>query len=66
MIGGSPFQSSPRPDSSTPLRAELRPSSISMAAPQSVPPNQRDGVDAGWRILFGFGCQWPGATHRER
>ena len=29
-------------------------------------PNQRDGVDAGWRLLFAFGSQWPGATHRER
>jgi hypothetical protein len=29
-------------------------------------PNQRDGVDAGWRILFSFGREWPGATHRER
>src|SRR6516162_9249096 len=28
--------------------------------------NQRDGVDAGWRLLFAFECQWPGATHRER
>jgi hypothetical protein len=29
-------------------------------------PNQRDGVDAGGRLLFEFGCQWLGATHRER
>jgi hypothetical protein len=29
-------------------------------------PNQRDGVDAGWQILFAFGSEWPGATHRER
>jgi hypothetical protein len=29
-------------------------------------PNQRDGVDAGWRLLFAFESQWPGVTHRER
>jgi hypothetical protein len=29
-------------------------------------PNQRDGVDAGWHLLFEFGCEWPGAAHRER
>jgi hypothetical protein len=29
-------------------------------------PNQRDGVDAGWRVLLEFECPWPGATHRER
>jgi hypothetical protein len=29
-------------------------------------PNQRDGVDAGWRLRFAFGCEWPGAAHRER
>jgi hypothetical protein len=29
-------------------------------------PNQRDGVDAGWRLRLAYGRPWPGVTHRER
>jgi hypothetical protein len=29
-------------------------------------PNERPGVDAGWRVLFAFVRQRPGATQAER
>jgi hypothetical protein len=32
----------------------------------TMPPNERSGVDAGWRVLFAFQRAWPRATHRER
>jgi hypothetical protein len=32
----------------------------------SIPPNQRPGVDAGWRVQFAFSRPWPRATQAER
>lgn len=29
-------------------------------------PNERPGVDAGWRVLFAFLRPWPRATQAER
>ena len=37
-----------------------------IAVMRSEWPNDRSGVDAGWRALFALQCPWPRATHRER
>jgi hypothetical protein len=33
---------------------------------QFIAPNQRPGVDAGWRVVFAFQCPRPRATQAER
>ena len=37
-----------------------------MKLDSDYPPNERPGVDAGWRVPFAFQGPWPRATQGER